>query len=60
MHGWRFFARYPCYSPTVDDGDFKITGVPPGGYTVVAYHPVLANEQVVDGTATTNFAFAAQ
>lgn len=62
MHGFVFVAHNPYYAVVKEDGSFTIDGVPPGSYTLVAWHGTLADEEAkitVDAgkTLTTNFEF---
>jgi plastocyanin len=41
MSGWFFVTENPYYGVTQKDGNFKITDVPPGTYTVEAWHETL-------------------
>jgi len=47
MHGWRFLARNSYYAVTDDNGAFRIMDVPPGKYTVAAYHPTLGSQRTM-------------
>jgi hypothetical protein len=38
MNGWALSLEHPYFSVTDDSGRYKITGVPPGEYTLVAWH----------------------
>jgi hypothetical protein len=38
MLAWVYGAENPYYAVTPKDGTFKITDVPPGSYTLVAWH----------------------
>jgi hypothetical protein len=38
MLAWIYAAENPYYAVTAKDGAFKITDVPPGSYTLVAWH----------------------
>ena len=41
MHAYVVVVDHPYIAVTGDDGTFTITGVPPGTYTVEAWHPTL-------------------
>ncbi len=49
MHGFVFVARSPYYAVVAEDGSFTIGNVPPGDYTVKAWHGTLGEKK---GTAT--------
>src|SRR2546423_441556 len=60
--------KHPFFAVSAEDGSFKITGVPPGKYTVVAWHEGTAGpgtEKTMEvtvpakGTATADFSFGA-
>lgn len=63
MHG--YFAVLPTgnYSVTGNDGKFKIAGLPPGKYTLTAWHEKFGTQSqevtVGAGVATANFVFKA-
>ncbi|MCU7846217.1 MAG: hypothetical protein KZQ93_20470 [Candidatus Thiodiazotropha sp. (ex Monitilora ramsayi)] len=62
MHGFVFVAKNPYYARVADDGTFTITDVPPGSYTIKAWHGMLKNKKAkvkvdADGTATVDFTF---
>ena len=68
VHNWMFayvgVVGHPYYAVTDKDGNFKISGLPAGKYTVEAYHikshganPGVSKEvEVKDGGATADFA----
>ena len=65
MSGWLYVLEHPYFAIVGDDGAFKIEDVPPGTYTLKAWHPVLQfQEQKVDvkpdGAATASFKFSAK
>ena len=39
---------HPFFSVTGDDGTFTISGLPPGNYTVTAWHETLGEQQQAD------------
>lgn len=41
MSGWVAIHDHPYFAVTGEDGSFALTGVPPGTYTVEAWHPTL-------------------
>jgi hypothetical protein len=62
MHGFVFIAKNPYFAKVADDGSFSISDVPPGKYTIKAWHGMLKNQKAkvtVDagGTATVDFSF---
>jgi len=62
MHGFVFIAKNPYFAKVGADGSFAITDVPPGKYTIKAWHGMLKNQKAkvtVDagGTATVDFTF---
>ena len=62
MHGFVFVAKNPYFAKVADDGSYTITDVPPGKYTIKAWHGMLKNQKAkvtVDagGKATVDFTF---
>jgi len=66
VHPWMFsyvgVVEHPYFAVTDKDGNFKISGVPDGQYTVVAYHlkthmanPGLSKSVAVKGSAKQDF-----
>ncbi len=65
MESWGFAVENPYYAITAPDGSFTLSEVPPGEYTLVAWHPqggpVLEQRVTVvpKGTAQVHFSFKA-
>ena len=65
MFSWGLVVQNPYYSITKEDGKFEITNVPPGEYTLTAWHPgmneYLEQKVVVkpNKTAATQFEYEA-
>ncbi len=63
MESWGMAIDNPYYAVTGKDGTFSIPDVPPGEYTLVAWHPQVQTMQerkiivMAKGTATASFAF---
>lgn len=65
MHAWMFAAKSPYYAVTSVDGSFRIDQVPPGTYTVKAWHPVLGTQKRTvtvppNGGAEVSYEFSAE
>ena len=65
MHGFVFVAKNPYYAVVAEDGSFSIEDVPPGTYTVKAFHGTLGEKKskvtVEAGKpASTSFEFKAK
>ena len=66
VHGWmRAYANvvtHPFFAVTKEDGSFEIRGLPPGTYTVEAWHERLGTQSqqvtISDGSPSTTAAFA--
>ncbi len=62
MENWLYLVENPYYAISDESGNFHIDQVPPGNYTLVAWHPVLGvKEQLVTvsprGRLLVNFEF---
>ncbi|WP_275099048.1 carboxypeptidase regulatory-like domain-containing protein [Sedimenticola hydrogenitrophicus] len=62
MHGFVFVAQNPYFAVVQEDGSFTIDNVPPGKYTIKAWHGLLKNQKgtvevAANGTATVDFTF---
>ncbi len=62
MHGFVFVAKSPYFAVVDEDGGYAIDGIPPGRYTIKAWHGTLreqkAEVEITGGkTATVNFEF---
>lgn len=62
MHGFIFVAKNPYYAVVAEDGSYTIDNIPPGSYTVRAWHATLVDQQAMveitsSGTAVHNFEF---
>jgi len=65
MHGYFVVLRTPHYSVTGEDGTFSLAGLPPGKYTVTAWHEQFGSQRqdvsVGSGeTKTVSFVFTAR
>jgi len=65
MHGFVFVARNPYYAVVKKDGSFTIDNVPPGKYTINAWHGTLGKQKAkvtvgASGKVSVNFAFKAK
>ena len=66
VHGWmRAYANvvtHPFYAVTNDDGTFEIKGLPPGTYTIEAWHERLGTQSqqvtIADGSPNVTAAFS--
>lgn len=64
MQAWIGVVDHPYFAVTGDDGAFTLKDVPPGDYTVAAWHEKLGTREAKvtlapSGTATTTFTFGA-
>jgi len=62
MHGFVFVAKSPYYAVVGADGSFTIDDIPPGTYTIKAWHGTLGEQKgtvevKAGGKATTDFAY---
>ncbi len=65
MRAWIWEFDHPYHATTDSTGRFKITDVPPGTYTVVAWHEVMGQRDRISTVsagkaATVDFSFAAK
>ena len=68
VHGWMharvFVMDHPFFASSGADGSFTIHGLPPGTYTLEAWHEKLGSREVtvtlVDSAATASFTFGSQ
>jgi Carboxypeptidase regulatory-like domain len=65
MRAWIWEFEHPYYATTDAEGHFKLTDVPPGSYTIVAWHEVMGQQDqpvtVSAGKPTTvDFSFVAK
>lgn len=62
MHAFMFVARNPYYAVVDKNGSFTIKGIPPGKYSIRAWHGVLGVKKAsvevkAGGTASVNFSY---
>lgn len=62
MHGFTFVAKSPYFSVVKADGSFSIDGIPPGDYTIKAWHGTLGEKKgkvkiSAGGKASIDFGF---
>lgn len=62
MHGFVFIAKNPYFAQVGEDGSFSIADVPPGDYSIKAWHGMLKNQKAkvkveAGGSATVDFTF---
>lgn len=63
MFSWGMVVKNPYHAITGEDGSYSLTDIPPGDYTLMAWHPGVGKflEQKVavkpNGTVTANFEF---
>jgi plastocyanin len=63
MNGWIVVQDHPYFSVTGEDGNFTINDVPPGTYTITAWHEKLGKKEgrlevAPRGKSRVNFAFS--
>lgn len=63
MNGWIVVLEHPYVAITDAEGTYTITGIPPGSYTVTAWHEQLGQRQAqveipVEGRAQLDFVFS--
>jgi hypothetical protein len=62
MKSWIGVLDHPFYAVSTSDGAFSIANVPPGDYTIEAWHEILGTQQsrltvASGGAATADFTF---
>lgn len=62
MNAWIVVAKHPYYVVTSEDGSYELDGVPPGTYTLTAWHETLGTQTQsvtveTEGTAEVNLTF---
>ena len=62
MHSFAFVAKNPYYAIVKEDGSYSIDNVPPGKYTIKAFHGTLKDQKgkvevSAGGSATVDFTF---
>ncbi len=62
MHGFVFVAKNPYFAVVGEDGSYSIDNVPPGKYTIKAWHGTLKDQKAkvevpAGGSATVDFQF---
>lgn len=62
MENWLYVVKNPYYAISDESGNFHIDQVPPGDYTLVAWHPVLGRKEqrvtvTPDGRLPVDFEF---
>jgi len=60
MAAWVFALDHPFFAVTDERGRFEIKGLPPGEYTLEAWHEELGEQRStlrIEGAATADFTF---
>lgn len=65
MQNWLYVVDHPYFAMTDKEGRFHIDQVPPGTYTLLAWHPILGEQRqevqvTADGSFTARFHFERQ
>ncbi|MBI4471192.1 MAG: carboxypeptidase regulatory-like domain-containing protein, partial [Acidobacteria bacterium] len=63
MQNWFYRIENPYYAFSGPDGTFKIDQIPPGTYKLIAWHPILGEQEqeitiTANGTSDVTFAFS--
>jgi hypothetical protein len=53
MHGYLFVFRHPFFAVTTKDGTFKLSGLPPGDYTIEAWHEKYGTQEQIEDQQVT-------
>lgn len=64
MNGWIVVQDHPYFAVTREDGNYTISDIPPGSYTITAWHEKLGKRQArvevpANGKARLDFTFSA-
>ena len=65
MQNWLYVVDHPYFGITDQDGRFTLDQVPPGPYTLLAWHPILGEQRqevqvLPDGELSLGFQFGSE